>query len=335
LEEEHKMKKLIFGILFLALFVSLPICEGAETSVQRAYNDSIRPSDGMIADTSRDHYLDVSENLIEEETTHHAFGLAPAGIQITATDVWDRADASATQQTYIAPTAARIHQIVSSSTSDDGDPAGVGARTARVFGLTSWTTPEITEDITMNGTSNVATTHSFVFINKIVVLTKGATNVNVGAITATADSDSTVSAVILAGEGETHMGIMAISSLEDAYLSSYHGGISKGQASASTISYTLKYNPEPADELLNFVNRLTRDVQSTGKTFETWPFDPPLRIAGPAIIKVSGIASQADLEGSGGFSLTKRTDTSGFTVLMDDDLRVLTDDEGRVFTIEL
>jgi hypothetical protein len=333
LEEEHKMKKLIFGILFLALFVYLPICEGARTSVQRAYNDNIRQSDGMNAISATDHYLDVSKNLIEEETTHHVFGLAPTGIQTTATDVWDRADASPTQQTYTAPTAARIHQITSSSTSDSS--AGVGARTVRIYGLTSWTTPEITEDKTMNGTSNVPTIHSFVFIHRIRVLTKGATNVNVGAITATADSDSTVSAVILAGEGETHMGIMAISSLEDAYLSSYHGGISKGQASASTISYTLKYNPEPADELLNFVNRLTRDVQSTGKTFETWPFDPPLRIAGPAIIKVSGIASQADLEGSGGFSMTKRTDTSGFTVLMDDDLRVLTDEEGRVFIIEL
>ncbi len=328
------MRKFLSLILTLSLLALLPVnVQAWQTSIDQAYSDNIRKSDGMITDASRDHYLDVSENLVEEETTHHVLGLAPAGIQTTATDVWDRADATPTQQTYTAPTAARVHQITSSSASDSS--AGVGARTVRVYGLTSWTTAEITEDVTMNGTSDVPTTHSFVFIHRIRVLTKGVTNVNVGAITATADSDSTVSAVILAGEGETHMGIMAISSLEDAYLSSYHGGISKGQASASTISYTLKYNPEPADELLNFVNRLARDVQSTGKTFETWPFNPPLKIAGPAIIKVSGIASQADLEGSGGFSMTKRTDTSGFTVLMTEDFRILTDSEGRVFRIEL
>ena len=335
LEEKTNMKKLLLLGIVLSLFTFFHVkAEAFQSSIDQAYSDNIRQSDGMIADTTRDHYLDVSENLIEEETTHHVFGLAPAGIQTTATDVWDRADATPTQQIYTAPTAARIHDIVSGSASDDS--GGVGANTIRIYGLKSWTTAEVTEDMTLNGTTNVATSNSYVIINRMRVLTKGATDVNVGVISATARSDSTISAVILAGEGETHMGIMGISSLEDAYLSSYYGGINAGQAAAQTIKYSILYNPEPDSELLNFVTRVpARGVQSTGGSFKTWPFNPPLKIAGPAIIKISGIGSQADIDGSGGFSMTKRTDTSGFTVLMTDDLRVLTDSEGRVFRIEL
>ena len=64
-------------------------------------------------------------------------------------DIWDGGGL------WVAPTEARTHQIKSASTSDDGDPVGVGARTVRIWGLKSWTAAEIFEDIVLNGTTDV------------------------------------------------------------------------------------------------------------------------------------------------------------------------------------
>lgn len=235
---------------------------------------------------------------------HNKFGQAPSGVQTTATDIWVRADATPTQQIYVAPTEARLHNIASTSTDDDGDPVGDGARTVRVWGLKTWSSVETSEDVTMDGTSNVATANSYVFINRVKVLTSGTTSINVGTITATAQTDSSISAVVLPNKGQTQQTPFAIPSGQHYELRCFYGTINKAQGAAVTINFELMVNESPDVSPLDvsFIGKNTRGMQSTGTSSETWPFDPPMVINGPAIIKMQGIASAADTEASAGFS---------------------------------
>jgi hypothetical protein len=80
-------------------------------------------------------------------------------------DVW------ATGGIYSYPTSASTLEAISTSTNDTA--AGSGARTLRVEGLDA-NFEEISEDITMNGTSaTTATTAAFLRVNRAYVLTTG------------------------------------------------------------------------------------------------------------------------------------------------------------------
>jgi hypothetical protein len=85
--------------------------------------------------------------------------------------------------------------VVSSSTSDDGDPAGVGARTILISGING-SRVAATEVVTMNGTTNVVTTSAWLGINRVIVLSAGTSKANVGNITITATTGGAVMAYI-------------------------------------------------------------------------------------------------------------------------------------------
>ena len=249
----------------------------------------------------------IARNLVSGHSNQNILGKAPSGIQITATDFWDRADATPTQQIWVAPTQARIHDITSSSASDDGDPVGVGARTIRIWGLKTWDTAEVSEDIILNGVSNVPTANSYVIIHRMQVLTKGATNINVGIITATAQIDSTITAQINVGEGHTHMAIFGIPSIQKAYINYFSTTMlsaSTNPATANAVDAHLLINPEPDTELTNFFVRHSMSSSNTASTCCHHSFCPPLEIAGPAIIKVQGKSFIADTDTTAALEIT-------------------------------
>lgn len=249
----------------------------------------------------RDLFLEISRGTIPQFQTVNKFGRAVSGVQTSDTDIWDRADATPTQQIWTAPTVARTHQIVSTSTNDAS--AGTGARTIKIFGLTDWNSKEVSETFTMNGTTNVPTANKYVIIHRMQVLTKGGTSTNVGTITATADDDGSVTAAILPSSGQTQMAIYGIPSIQKAYITDLQGSINKSSGSTATINFSLKVNPEPDAELTNFLTKYTLGVQSNGSSHFEHTFRPYNRIDGPAIIKMQGVASALDVEGSAGFDL--------------------------------
>jgi len=97
---------------------------------------------------------------------------------------------------------AETMNIASDSSDDDGAPVGTGALTLTIYGLDNdWN--EINETITLNGTSDVETTNSYLRVFRMVVNTAGTTGSNVGTITATASTAATVHAQINPTDNQT------------------------------------------------------------------------------------------------------------------------------------
>ena len=274
-------------------------------SVNTGQQVTTHKTSGGIESEQPTYYQKVAEGAITGEWGVNKFGAAPDGIQTGATDIWDRADSTPTQQIWLAPTAARVHSIVSTTTADDGSPVGVGARTLRIYGLTSWAaSSETSEDITLDGTTPVNTGSSYVIIHRMKVLTSGASGPNVGTITATAAApDSTITAAILAGNGQTEMAIYGIPSTKTAYLLRWSCNIDKASVTAVTVDFRLMVNETPNTNTTVFLRKDDISVQSTGTNIYGRSYAMPYKISGPAIIKVQALGSSNDIDGESGFDL--------------------------------
>lgn len=266
----------------------------------------------MSRQFSRDTNLEISAGRLYDGMVNK-YGRATNGVQTTATDIWDRADASATQQIWVAPTAARIHSIASTDDNDGktGAPSSTGARTIRVYGLQTWSSAESNEDITLDGTTGVNTANSYVIIHRMKVLTHGTAGPNVGNITATAATDATVTAQISAGEGQTLMAIYGVPDTQTAYMTCYwvNAHQSATPATAAEVDFTLLINEHPDVDATTagFLNKSNMGIRSTGNTAPHRCFFPYFKITGPAIIKMQAIASAADVEGVAEFDLILET----------------------------
>ncbi len=237
------------------------------------------------------------------------YGRAANGIQTTATDIWDRADATPTQQIWVPPTQARTHTIASDSANDtDG---GTGARTVRVWGLTTWGTAESSEDVTMDTGTPPTTSSSYVIIHRMKVLTHGTAGPNAGNITATATTDGTVTAQISDSQGQTLMAILGIPSVETAYLTCYALSMHESgtPANPSTADFTMLINESPdVDELpAGFLNKSNLGVIATGSSAKDRCYKPYFKVVGPAIIKFQAIGNTADSEGVAEFDVIRIT----------------------------
>lgn len=221
------------------------------------------------------------------------FGHAPFGIQTTATDVWDRADAAVTQQIWIPPTAPRIHQL--SSTDADDTAAGAGAQGVRVYGLETWSSAESYWDIPMNGLGN-APTVPLVMINRMYVTGPNAAQ---GTITATADTDGTITSVILPENGQTQQAIYGWPSGKALAVLDFYGSVIR-PAAAVNVEVNLLYAPTP--DTGPWYRQIHHDaLESTGTSSHPHEFGLPKVLAGPGILKLQCIASSLDTNVGAGF----------------------------------
>ena len=187
---------------------------------------------------ARDPMLEIAKGTVHGTSHVNKFGKAIDVDLATPTDVWDGADGVTSTDIWVPPTVARTHDIASTDANDDGDPVGTGARTINIQGLDSnWILQS--EDITLNGTSNVATANTYHRIFRMKVLTVGSGGVNAGIITATAQTDATVTAAIQAGNNQTLMAIYTVPADKKAYVTNMYASFSASTPATVTGSVKL------------------------------------------------------------------------------------------------
>jgi hypothetical protein len=133
-------------------------------------------------------------------------------------------------------------QMYVSSTSANDTAGGTGLRTLRIDGITTGNA-EVSEIVTLNGQTGVATVNTYTSIQYMDALTAGSTEKNAGDIyvgtgTITAGVPNTPFAQIIAGQNQSLMGYYTIPSGYKGYLLA--GSISSGTPSNGYVIGRLK-----------------------------------------------------------------------------------------------
>ena len=202
------------------------------------------------------------------------------------TDIWDGADGVTSTDIWVPPTTARIHDLASTSANDTA--AGTGLRTIEVSGLTSWTTDEVSEIVTMNGVGNVATVNAYVIIHRMKALTWGATGSNEGIISATAQVDGTITALVQVGNNQSLMAIYGVSSTKILELAREDISIlSAGPGANADVFFLVNETPDVSPSG-GFLMKNTHRVAAA----DAWHQDhsPRVLFPGPALIKMQAMS---------------------------------------------
>ena len=208
--------------------------------------------------------------------------------------IWDGGIAGAAN--WVAPTTARTHQIVSTDTSDVS--GGAGAQTVKIFGLDSAFALQ-EETVTMEGDTNVATASTYTMIHRMEVLTVGATGWNEGDITATADTDTTVTAQITALNNQTLMAIYQIPAAKTGYLTEYFASLQKKGGAAKFVDIFLMGKKSGGPWRVQD----STDLGSDGTTFVEQTFTPYKSYEAKELIQLVANPSADAQDISGGFDL--------------------------------
>jgi hypothetical protein len=287
------MKRILALVAALTLALAVPI--GAQQN--RAYDaPAVAVTDSEFA---------IALGLIEGFADINKYGRTTNADSGVATDVWDGANTTDDVDIWVAPTAARVHAIVSTSDSDGktGAPSSVGARTIRVYGLTSWSTAETYEDVTLDGTTVVNTANSYVIIHRMKVQTTGASGPNVGTIKATALTDATVTAQIQPLAGQTQMVVYGVPSTQTLFVDSFYLSVNRAVASVA-CDVTFFRTTDVTNQPNVWTVARTIGLNTTGTSAYQRPTERKIKIVGPAIIKIQVTTTANDTDVSAGFGGT-------------------------------
>jgi hypothetical protein len=152
---------------------------------QRFDSISVRPTD---------YTTEVALGRRQNQTTWNKWGYNDDVDSAAAETIW-------AQGGLLTPmTTARTLSVVSSDANDTS--AGTGARSVVIYGVdANWLSQTVV--VTLNGTTPVVTSETWLGINRIAVYACGSLGYNAGAITATATTDLTVQGIVPIQAGST------------------------------------------------------------------------------------------------------------------------------------
>lgn len=145
---------------------------------------------------------EVAEGLRQGYETWNKWGYN-GDIDVGTETVWSSGG------TFSRLSSAETLDVVSTSTDDDGDPAGIGAQSVIIYGIDANFLPQ-TEVVTLDGTTTVTTSNTWLGVNRVALYLAGSNGSNVGDINVDATTAATRQAQIPAGEGSTQQAIAFI-----------------------------------------------------------------------------------------------------------------------------
>ena len=270
--------------------------------IESAQNDSLLAQLAAlrkdVEELNTDFGLEVAKGNVAGHRAINKFGLNGVVASGVTADIWS-GGLTGGNLIWDAPTAS-THTIASTDANDTS--GGSGALTVKIWGLTSWTTTEVNETVTMNTGTPPATSNSYVIIHRMKVVTSGGTSINAGAITATADTGGVVTARIEIGQGQTQMAVYGVPSIETLYINEIGYTMNKAGGATALGDIDLLVNSEPQTQLTQFVSKHPGGLQSVGNSALPITFTPPKTIPGPAIVKLQTISGTSSISVSGWFN---------------------------------
>jgi hypothetical protein len=264
------------------------VAGSAAGSVIGTLSAAINTLEGIENPPPSDFSINVARGRIQNMFTVNKFGRNP-DIDIGTEDCWSQGG------TWVGPTAARVHALVSSSAADAS--GGTGARTVTVYGLDS-AYAQTQETVTLNGVTPVNTSGSYIMIHRMLVETAGSGMINAGTITATAAVDGTITIAIIADKGQSQLGLYMVPAGYTAYCLSWRVDINGGTNARLAAELMAK----PFGGAWNL--KSTIDLQIGSSSGHNESFDPPMRLCTEkGLIRLRGTADTNNTSMNGHFDL--------------------------------
>lgn len=243
--------------------------------------------------------LQVSRGQVQGHAVISVFGYNP-DVDTSEESVWPDGG------TIPHPTVASVLTVSSSSASDTS--AGTGARTVFIEGVDG-SFNIVSETVILNGQTAVNTTHSYLFVNSLFVLTAGsggqnAGNINVGTGVVTAGVPAVLYDIIAIGYNNRTTGHYCVPAGYTGYMTS--GVITTGQASGST-SVTAFLKQHGPDGILR-----VGAVSTLNNGSVQYDFSPPYKIPEKNCIGASVIGTSANNSASSFFNIILVKNDTGY-----------------------
>lgn len=223
-------------------------------------------------------------------------------VDAVLTDIWDGANTSDNIVTIASHTVAWTGKIYSTSAEDtDG---GIGCQRVLIEGI-DYDFERSSESVIMNGTALVLSATTYIGIDRIMCQQAGNNSTSSGNIFVGAVLADTTQAMVTNGTDLNNQSLMAITYIpkdQEAYITSYFADVNKATGSSAFVDVQLVVRENMDIANTPFKTRHYTSVTSAGTShIPPHVFDPPLKVVGPATIKVRGLGSGVNLDVSAGF----------------------------------